>query len=330
MRRFDTRPAFTLLEVLAVIGVIVVLIALLLPAVHMAREAARRADCQSKLRQLGLAVHQYHEIWAILPTGIEFWPNLAGRPDLMTEGSMFVKLLPFVERHTLYASINHTLSMWLMENSTITGVRLSLLVCPSDYKNQPRNQMTPYWPPPYFVGPWKAALTSFAGSGGANLAFYEPEDGVFGEHCAVRIVDITDGTSQTFLFGERAHSRLPDDYWGFPEDNLGWWSLGASEGTVFTAACRLNPSLPAAHLSWLDVEAHGICGQSAFSMHPGGAHFCFADNSVRFLSEKIDSWQLTRDDVLQCIQQGIRPNKPRGLYQHLATRNGGEVIAGDF
>jgi len=172
-------------------------------------------------------------------------------------------------------------------------------------------------------------------------------------YTTVRIADITDGTSNTFAFGERAHGLLPD---GVIHD-WQWWTSGNYGDTLFNTLHPVNPHRKIKN--WVNPNsASNYPGNtttadplgtsyntsclgggdsswvnSASSFHPGGANFCFSDGSVRFIKDSIDSWQIGA-----CLPTGvtrtngiytIAPGSKVGVYQALSTRNGGEVISSD-
>lgn len=190
-------PGFTLVELLVVIAIIGVVVGLLLPAVQIARESARRLQCSNQLKQLALAAHNHHTSFNAFAPGVD--------RSTSQKSSLFVFLLPFLEGGNLY-------EQWRQpdaDHSALAATVLPSLVCPSDLipSNPVQNRISERW----------YALTSYGGCGGTRS--FHPEspglkaDGIFFEvgnysrperyQRAVRIADITDGTSQTFLFGER-------------------------------------------------------------------------------------------------------------------------------
>lgn len=318
MLRNHVRTAFTLIELLVVIAIIAVLIALLLPAIQAAREAARRSQCLNNLRQLGMAVHQYHEALGVFPPGLANWPGSPPRSN-----SVYAFLLPYLDQGTLDGQ-------WNFDNPRdnvargVTETQLQVLLCPSDVMANTLAE---------FAGSGgvieRYAKTSYGGNGG-YLAYSPPqfpppltplnpltEDGCFFINSKVKIRDISDGTSKTLLFGERSHFDLAyDDVANDPDNSYdaisykGWWApsgnpfFGIGDVTLGTVA-TINYQHPAGvpiddNLSELRVNAYG-------SMHAGGAQFTMADGSARFIADTID----------------------RALWNAVGTRSGNE-IANDF
>jgi prepilin-type N-terminal cleavage/methylation domain-containing protein/prepilin-type processing-associated H-X9-DG protein len=310
------RSAFTLLEVLVVIGIIAVLIGLLLAAVQNVREAAARLQCQNNLKQMDLAAHHYHDARGKLPPGLVPVDRTGGR--FVGGTTLWVELLPHLEQASLhqrwdYGDYRNNLAGG---SSATTAQVLRLLLCPSDPLPQPVHQLQVADDLAWASGHY--AVSSYAGNGGTRsfgAAAPASNDGVFFRRSEVRIGDITDGTSGTLLFGERSHrdaefDRLtlvvdPETYplagWG------GWasaYSPGVSPGDVLLSTpVPINYRVPAGSsgtdLGWIDDR---LCAFG--SGHARGASFAFADGSVRFVSE----------------------TTALAVLQALSTRAGGEVV----
>src|SRR5262245_26952550 len=222
---------FTLIELLVVIAIIAVLISLLLPAVQSAREAARRAQCTNNLKQIALAANNYESASICLPGG-SFSGTLFNPPHWSTypeNFSCFALMLPYFEQGAMYNAMNLNLCSSDNANITICGVRISSLICPSDNQNETialpdtrfSTGVTPGWSfnqiyslPP---GSWTQAFSSYAGNAGTftfgftNLMpsqILSQFNGVIYNDSSVRISAITDGTSNTFLFGEHSKALL--------------------------------------------------------------------------------------------------------------------------
>lgn len=260
---------FTLIELLVVIAVIAILIALLLPAVQQVREAARRMRCKNNLKQIGLALHNYHDTERSLPP-----QTIVDRTGPTETGwwSWRVRILPQLEQQTLYRQIDLREDIWANADKykPYTSKRLNVFMCPSDPHVDRIAESFEVFP-----GGEAYALTSYFGCRGSGEAI--PDDGVFPAiNHVVAFKDIIDGTSQTILVGERpADSNLEWGWWaagvGVDEEGLGDHVLDAFEG--------FYPGDPGNTMS--DVTHF-------WSAHSGGAHFALSDGSVRFLAYTID------------------------------------------
>jgi prepilin-type N-terminal cleavage/methylation domain-containing protein len=206
------RDGFTLIELLVVIAIIAVLIGLLLPAVQSAREAARRAQCVNNLKQISLAASNYADVVGTLPMG---WPlewDYAHSLTLGSRHSVFVALLLFLEQRAIFDAVNFNFTVYTAQNQTIHGVGLATLRCPSDPAVM--NQTT--LPTGTFgVDPVLMHHGSYATNDGTWLLYWQQDpipqtsmNGPFYLSSKVRYADITDGTSNTFLFGEHGHAYL--------------------------------------------------------------------------------------------------------------------------
>ncbi len=302
---------FTLVELLVVIAIIGILVALLLPAVQAAREAARRTQCANNLKQIGMALHNYHSDYNVFPAGTE----VGEPPGPPTLWSWQMKLLPYFDVGW-YTQIDRGAGITGEKNRPFLGERIPILHCSSDPKSEHIHEETTA----LFSGRW--SLTSYlgvsgadgvqtAGSGSVLLrrqcaeldATYglSTQSGVLFGDSAIRTKDIVDGTATTLSFGER----------GLPKDlEHGWWT-----GPGLADACPAG---------WTDVvlTSHdnlGLSGLRArsggfddsfhwWSYHPGGANFAFADGSVRFLTYTLD----------------------QTVLRALSTRSGSEEIKENF
>jgi prepilin-type N-terminal cleavage/methylation domain-containing protein/prepilin-type processing-associated H-X9-DG protein len=342
------RRGFTLIELLVVIAIIAVLIALLLPAVQAAREAARRAQCTNNLKQLALAAANYHDINGAFPSGSYSFLVKAGNPGTWNENfSCFVRMLPFMEQQPTYNAVNMSLDYSFVDNITLTNLQLSALSCPSDpwtpVTLSPTN--TGFMKAVPATGTWNQYFTSYGGCEGTfvqryNLTFSNTpaeQQGcngiIFGEG-TVGIHQVTDGTSNTFLFGERAHTKI-STYPGTavrPSTQFHMWTSGFYTDTQ---VCTYFP--PNAESSSANIGNMGIYyANQASSRHPGGVNFAFADGSVRFIKNTISSWAMvpgssgqspmwlpagvTWVGFVYSINAGARP----GVYPALTSRSGPE------
>jgi prepilin-type N-terminal cleavage/methylation domain-containing protein/prepilin-type processing-associated H-X9-DG protein len=281
MMRRSARDGFTLLEVVVVIVILAVLLGLLLGAVQRVREASARASCLSNLRQLGLALHQYHGHHNSLPPGMCHPPTYPGSgspygpDDLYPLMTWQGRMLPFIEQTALWDQMRRSYAQdpWLLNDPPHTGrtVPVRLFLCPSD---GPRSR--PWLPPGQ-----TPATTSYVGVAGTS---YLRHDGLLFLDSRIRFAEVKDGLSNTLLAGERP----PDEFARFGK----WYP---DYGDWVTAASTLGVN-EVGVADWIDGCPYGPyqfgpgslrepCSTFHFwSMHPGGANFLIADGSVRFLT----------------------------------------------
>jgi prepilin-type N-terminal cleavage/methylation domain-containing protein len=267
---------FTLIELLVVIAIIGVLIAILLPAVQAARESARRTQCSNNLKQIGLALLNYHDAHRRLP------------PGSIVKGSSFpmqtgwgwgAMILAFYEEPGLYQRLDFGLATAVGSNA-----------------DQVINSRIPGWQCPSDPGPERISGPSSLPSRKLATGNYCGSNGVLRELSAVRLAEILDGTSNTFLVGERVNQ--PDT--GFGAFTSGWYGHLANTVDYFPNS-----------ISHLEVTAFIPINLSrdfpgCFSSHHGpGALFLMCDGSVHFIQETIDG----------------------AAYQALGTRKGGEIVS---
>ena len=301
MRKHIKKSGFTLIELLVVIAVIAILIALLLPAVQQARAAARRTQHRNNMKQIGLALHNYHDVQGSLPPG---WLGVTGG-ELDVEGvSGFgwgTFILPMLEQRNLYDHFDFAVALndsAGSDNSDWINVSLNVFRNPSD------------------VGPDTWTITEEGGSAElaqlatanyvGNFGTTELEDceglplgsackgnGVFYHGSSTRFRDVKDGTSNTIFVGERRTDPSQDPQWFST-----WSGVIAGGEEAFARVLGVadhTPNSPSAHLD--DFSSYD----------EGGVHFVFGDGRVRFVSESIS------EDV----------------FKSIATRSGGEMV-GDF
>jgi prepilin-type processing-associated H-X9-DG protein len=283
-------------------------------------------------------------------------------------------MLPFFEQSPMYNSINFSSSTSAgAENLTIAGVQINSLICPSDTQNQtiqiPQTQassgVTPGWSfniiPALFPTPasgFTQAFTSYAGNAGtftfgfSNLmssAILSQFNGVIYNDSSVKIAQITDGTSNTFLYGEhsKGHLYLLDPGYAV-SDNC--WNSGRWYDTLFATMYPLN-LLIGNNVSFGANSASYYYPTCAGSFHPGGANFALCDGSVRFIKNSISSWTFNTgnaDSYKDAMPDGtvfttiaaaapytkagsylLNTGAQLGIYQSLSTRAGGEIISSD-
>ncbi len=300
------RGGFTLVELLVVIAIIGILIALLLPAVQAAREAARRSQCTNNLKQLALAIHGYADVHKTFPSG--FITNFPNAPATLERShwSWGALILPFVEQSSLHDQLQvGTVPLWQALGTT-TGraalqTPLAAFVCPSDtgpelndfgtkynavyanYEKQVTSDGSNRFPiaKSNYVGV-ACSGNSTTPPNGENT--YGSATGVLFSNSRVGFKDITDGTSNTLMLGERC----------FKINNL---TVGAGNALGFSSEVSGYTNRNRALLAALGIPYWGINqtvimvdhqNRGFHSLHPGGAQFAVCDGSVRLISETID------------------------------------------
>jgi prepilin-type N-terminal cleavage/methylation domain-containing protein/prepilin-type processing-associated H-X9-DG protein len=314
------RRGFTLIELLVVIAIIAILIGVLLPAVQKVREAANRIKCTNNLKQIALTAQNYHETYERFPVGARLAVFVGDRPTGGT--NLWVELLRYIEQDNLYKKWDpddNRNNVAGGRNAT-QGEVIKLLICPSDplpadvVENSAA--ATPLWSRGFY------GMSSYGGNAGTrSMPSGDPpafpgisRDGIFWIDSSVGIKDITDGTTNTFLFGERYHRdpeydrRQPIVFPGIaPIAPVGKWGWVAGPGVMaqvtLHSAAPINDRMPTEG----DISAlwDRICAFGSGHVH--GANFAFADGSVRFVSESI----------------------PLSMLQALGTRARGEVASCD-
>ncbi|MCI0461069.1 MAG: DUF1559 domain-containing protein [Gemmataceae bacterium] len=288
-----SRRGFTLIELLVVIAIIAILLGLLLPAVQKVRQAAARAQCQNHLKQVGLALHSYHDARKRFPP--------ANSP---TFGSAFTLILPYVEQDNIRKVYNPSLAPTVAPNNSVTNLPVDIYLCPS------------MAPPPAPPDAYTTHHASYAVCAGSNDAWAAPPDnGIIVRSNATgsttlldqgrRITDILDGASNTFLAGEmgfqlKDYTFTTGTYAGQVRGGNTSWAFGYTSYSIGSTRVLLNTiEPPTAVLDRL---------QTFRSDHSGGGNFLLGDGSVRFVSTGIDL----------------------PTYQALGTRAGGEVLPGNY
>jgi prepilin-type N-terminal cleavage/methylation domain-containing protein/prepilin-type processing-associated H-X9-DG protein len=310
------RSGFTLVELLVVIAIIGILIALLLPAVQAAREAARRMQCSNNLKQIGLAIHNYESAQKCMPV---CWTYYLGYPsDPAKRRSWTVMLLPYLEQSAIYNNMD--LSKTALDSSTNTGTNppvsnlsliqqnLELVLCPSDGKARTPLARTDA------AGGIVLALTSYAANVGDHFNDHDEGNGYpprYGNGSydastsrgvisrygySATFAEITDGLSNTFAVGEVVPAWCVWEDWGHQSFATTAFPINHHNADF---AKNTNSSLGYDY----SPSDHNNCILFR-SMHPGGCHFAFCDGSVHFVSETVDM----------------------KTYRAMASRGGGEVL----
>ncbi len=332
--RNSRQQGFTLIELLVVIAIIAILVALLLPAVQQAREAARRSSCKNQLKQLGLALQNYHDVHSVFPIGTGFvGTNYAG-DETGRRAPWTVLLLPFLEQGPLYDQFEFTAQFESIysdppaattRNGMASEQRIEAFKCPSypggdglhsNYMGVMGGGTVPVW----------------AVAGNPGRAMWN--NGILFMNSRIGMRDVTDGTSNTFAIGETKYQMGLNASTSWPTLRFGWastmrggggnvpgilaaatnasincWKGDGHRGdTAFGAGDRVPGAQGSLTYGGSTFNAtQNLQGRTFGSYHTGGAQFVFVDGSVQFISENIDL----------------------NTYQNLGIRNDGQVL-GEF
>lgn len=297
------RGGFTLIELLVVIAVIAILVSLLLPAVQQAREAARRTQCRNNLKQLGLALHDYHSTHNVFPPGY-----VAGAPYPATTNGWgwCAQLLPQLDQGPLYNTINFRLPVEHASNLPVWTVRLPAMICPTDQTAPGTFQISDA--SATVIIPAAVPVSYAATVGDDNSEADDPTgNGTFYRNSRTRISDLIDGTSTTVLLGERGFGSVNASWPGAPNNAV----VRAGQFNPWKFATATSPIFVQVHNNWINILTDSDGGLDDFSsFHPGGVQLLFADGSVRFIPS------ITTDGPL------------RKAFWAMGTRAGREVVQG--
>jgi prepilin-type N-terminal cleavage/methylation domain-containing protein len=301
--RARLRLGFTLVELLVVIAIIGILVALLLPAVQAAREAARRSSCSNNLKQIGLAIHNYHDTYKLLPPGninCNGWPVCnnsvsIGQPWLT---GWAIAILPHMEQQPLFDKYNQNYPNNHTSNVPVVQTFVEPYICPSDINTKatevpdsgPHNNIR------YAPGSYRAVSGVTQTAGGSNWDETNPNPqtnkGPFhvvwnGFPNVENFASILDGTSNTLFVGEY-HTRTVNrrrTFWAYTYTSYACSSVHRGSPTAFGIPdYDLCDNAPPAGAG----ANNNDCKRSFASFHPGGLNFCLGDASVRFIAKTID------------------------------------------
>ena len=288
------KRGFALVEMLVLVGIITLILAVLLPAIQSFREDARRMHCKNNLKRIGLALHNYHETYNTFPPG---WISNLGASGLGARFGWQASILPFLDQAPLYNQIRFHLTPHDADQNPLKVCQTTLIayrcqVDPAPERNPLRGEF---------------ATSNYSGNYGDFPARLRPlglgdfwpgvvdapmqSRGIFALNSSVRFISITDGTSNTFLVGERGFSSGAG-IWAGVTDNA------HEDDTLTDCSHRSRPNA-----SW----------SSYSSRHEGGVHMLLCDGAVRFVADKIDS----------------KAAPDQGTFQKLGCKDEGQVI-GDF
>ena len=297
-KRIPSKPAFTLVELLVVIAIIGILIGMLLPAVQAVREAARRISCSNNIKQIGLALHNFHSANSQFPTG-----SILRQSSDNGNYGWATFTLPFIEQGSLFDQID-TEDLDTPPSSDLNqgGAIVPGFVCPSSAL--PERSMEGF------------AKCNYVGNQGSGNTRFTDDGGVFDTNLQFAIRDLTDGTSNTIFIGEADGSAVEDS--ASDDNSFPKWIGAPGFGGAYehSRARRSVLRRGDVNVGFNFAHPNGVLGDfdpALFSSrHTGGAIFGLADGSVRFIADTIET--------------GTSINPPDGVYMQLIIRNDGQAV----
>lgn len=276
------RRGFTLVELLVVIAIIGILVGLLLPAVQAAREAARRMSCLNNLAQLGLASHNFEFNYGHLPSGVSNPEGPIRYEPVGNHTSWTIRLMPYMEQQSVYKKFNQELGVYASENLPVRNLAIPTLMCPSSPDNYYNRGLSdePAIRTSSYVGIHNSTETPID----------KDNNGVLFLNSSLRLNEITDGLTNTFLYSEKRGSG----------DRFGWTSgtrdtlrnLSSINGVGLPLSEEEREKKEKEQLPLGSLEVGGLG-----SYHTGGVNVVICDGAVRFISENID------ETVVRCLAE---------------------------
>ena len=301
------RQGFTLIELLVVIAIIAILIGLLLPAVQKVREAAARTQCMNNLKQQGLALHNYHDAYGTLPKGFSMYTSAFPHEGAW---SWMAYILPYIEQDNAWRQAKAFASSggwnWYAWFNPVCELQMKVYTCPADPRGMQKFPGRSTYGSPFV----DYALTTYLGNSGRLSA---SNDGVLFYESRVTLVEITDGTSNTIMVGERPpNSNLEYGWWfaayGYDGRGTGDCTMTSNDlalANYFSSSYGCDTTNMALKIGLKPGKPNVGCDAAHYwSFHPGGAIFLMSDGSARMITYNND-----------------------GIIPALSTRAGGEVVS---